>query len=243
MPDKRSALRGRIIRITSWMIPPIFACAAALVHFQFHVPRSAMVPRAKEEKPKPRSPKKKPPPKPSWQPREQPELDALRVRWEKQPIADEPDDPEFRRLHDSLLRAVAQVAREAALEQRPTSLRVTPKCHTIRCELELCGPSSAVDAIAGVLPKVERKDGPLWHELREVEPNPEAEPIEPDADAPEVERRSCRAWVVGFVVDGSKRGDLQVDGYEPTPKKKPTTEPSARKLEPRDSTKPQAEPG
>ncbi len=232
--NERARWRKRIIRTTSWLIPPIFACAAALLHFELHVPRSKMVPRAKDDKgktkPKPAPSKRQP-----WQPREQAELDALRVRFEPNPIADEPDEPDFRRQHDSLLRAVAQLAREAALTERPTSLRVIPHCHTVRCSLEICGPTTAVAAIALQIAKVERKDGPLWHELREVDPEtkPEAAPAPESPDAPEVEAQACRAWVVGFRVDGSKRGDLVIPGYEP---KRPA--PVKPAIVPSDSTQP-----
>jgi hypothetical protein len=240
----RTRARQRILLVTRWLIPPIFACAAALLHFEFHVPRSPMVPRAKEDKKKkakPRAPKKAAKERKPWQPREQAELDKLRVRWEKEAFVDEPDDVDFRRQHDTLLRAVTQIAREAALDQSPNSMRVTPHCKTIRCSLQVCGPAPAVDAIAGMLPKVERHDGPLWHELREVEPDVEAPistPKNTEAAEVEAEQRSCRAWVVGFRVDGTKRRELKIAGQEPEPTPEPT--------KPRDSTVPQGpgpEPG
>ncbi len=241
--DPRARRRQRFARAMSWLIPPIFACAAALIHFEFHVPRGPMVPRAKDtKKTKPRPPKDATK-RQSWQPREQAKLDELRARWEPTPFEDEPKDDDFRRQHESLLRAVAQVAREAALEQRPTSLRVTPVCQTIRCSLELCGPTKAIAAIAEFLPKVERTDGPLWHELREVEarvddsaaqvPKPTAEA---EAEAKPPEPRTCRAWVVGFRVDGTKRNELMVAGQEPKPTVAPKPKPT---VAPRDSTVPQ----
>lgn len=242
----RARARQRVIQITRWLIPPIFAFAAALLHYQFHVPRGPMVPRAKEDKkpkPKPRTAKKAAKERKPWQPREQAELDKLRARWEKEPFADEPDDADFRRQHDTLLRAVAQVAREDAIDRAPLSMRVTPHCKTIRCSLQICGPGSAVDSVAEMLPKIERHDGPLWHELREVEPDTEP-PITTPKDTPEaeaeVEQRSCRMWVVGFRVEGTKRKDLKIAGKEPEPDEPPKPEPPKR----RDSTVPQpTEPG
>jgi hypothetical protein len=228
-PPARSRTRQRILQATRVLIPPLFALSAVLLYNEFHVPRSPMVPRAKEDKkPKPRKPAGKKSKPAAWQPRSQAELDKLRVRWDKEAIADEPEDADFRRQHDTLLRAVVQVAREAALDRSAIAMRVTPRCRTVRCALEICAPTNAVDAVADMLPKVERHDGPLWHELREVEPD--GEPATPrDAKEPiEAEARKCRAWVVGFRVDGTKRKDLKVVGHEP-----PQPEPA------KDSTAPQ----
>ncbi|MFV8750709.1 hypothetical protein ACNOYE_09165 [Nannocystaceae bacterium ST9] len=227
--DARARRRQRLVRATSFLIPPLFACAAALVHFEFHVPRSPMVPRAKEDKKKGKPPKSTK--RQAWKPREQAKLDELRARWEKEALADEPEDADFRRQHDSLLRAVVQVAREDALDnQRSVSLRVTPHCKTIRCSLDLCGPTSAVEAIAALLPTIERHDGPLWHELREVQAEDEEPKPNAPKDAPEAEPRICKAWVVGFRVDGTKRNELKIAGREDEPAKA------------RDSTAPREQP-
>lgn len=232
------------VRVATWLIPPIFACAAALIHFEFHVPRSPMVPRDKEDKKK--KTKSRPPPakgkvdkRKSWEPRELSELEQLRTRWSGTPILDEPEDKDFRRQHESLLRAVVQVARDAGQTDptdRSAALRVTPHCYTIRCSIELCGPTKIVEQVATWLPKVERIDGPLWHEIGESEPVGEKPKSGAPTEDPNAEPRVCRAWVVGFVADGTKRNQLIIPGIEPKPPTMPVV-PTAAPAS-RDSTLP-----
>jgi hypothetical protein len=167
-------------------------------------------------------------------------LEQLRTRWAGKPISGEPVDKEFKRKHESLLRGVVQVAREAGkVDQTNTLVRVTPRCYTIRCSLEVCAPQSIVETIASYVPQVESVSGPLWYEIGEIEPvgearspTPPSKPSKPGKTKPgrpkpgktgepsetgeasdePLEPRSCRAWVVGFVYDGIERGDLLVPG-------------------------------
>lgn len=176
--------------------------------------------------------------------RELAELEKLRTRWAGKPITGEPVDKEFKRKHESLLRGVVQVAREAGkVDDVDALVRVTPRCHTIRCTIEVCAPQSVIEPIATYLPQVESVSGPLWFEVGEIEPTGEARATKPPKTTPKnpktpkqtpkppepsepvdeaAEPRSCRAWLVGFVYDGIERGDLLVPGVTQAAGQAPT---------------------
>lgn len=237
MPDTpEPRARSRALSVATWLIPPIFALAAALVHFQFHVPTSDMVPRdtgdKKAKAAKPKKPSKRPSKtadKKSGE-RDLAELERLRTRWSGTPIDDEPDDKDFRRQHESLLRGAVQIAREAgAANDRSALVRVTPRCHTIRCTIEVCADPPILDALVTYLPQVESAEGPLWHEFAET--TLAAPPTEPEADPePDPEHampRTCKAWIVGFVTEGVKRSELLVPGVTPARVEQASPKPSA----------------
>lgn len=244
MPDTpEPRARSRALSVATWLIPPIFALAAALVHFQFHVPTSEMVPRdTSDKKAKPAKPKR-PSKKPSQTAdkksgvRDLAELERLRTRWSGTPIDDEPDDKDFRRQHESLLRGAVQIAREAGAStglipqapptERSALVRVTPRCHTIRCTIEVCADPPILDALVTYLPQVESDEGPLWHEFAETSlAAPPAEP-EPEPEPDHAMPRTCKAWIVGFVVDGVKRSELLVPGVTPARVEQAAPKPSA----------------
>ena len=217
MPD-----RQKLRKIGAWLLAPVLATAAIAVQISLDVPRAPML----EHKPKkPKKPKKsaaarnaerkakaaksKTKTKKKRRQRGQRELTRLRKIWSEQALEDEPVDQHFRRRHESMLRSVVTRARARALDGAPPpAMQTRPTCHTIRCELELCGPSKLISAIADLLPGVTLDDQPLWHELREVEPT--QAPVEPQLQRKPKSDRLCRRWIVDFAHDGGNVTKLAI---------------------------------
>jgi hypothetical protein len=183
-----------------WLLAPALAIAAIGLQFAIDVPHHAMLER--EDDPpaaSPSPPVDKPlePPRP----REAAYTERLRAAWVDQPIADEPRDPRFAPAHEAVLRAVVRKA-EAAVSptNEPNAAKVEARCHTIRCDLQVCAPVKLSDGIAERLPKFVIGRATLWHELREVQADP-ARDVGP-----------CRRWIVDFAVESPNPKRLRIKG-------------------------------
>lgn len=146
-----------------------------------------------------------------WEARSPTRVARLRQSWMTRELADEPIDNHFKRHHDGLLRAAVSIARREAIGSRVVAIRTMPACRTIRCSLELCGPTSAINEIAEHLPKVELEDGPLWHSFEEEPPTREPGEPRPVAGSDEPpEPNICRRWLVSFEDDAPRRSQLRM---------------------------------
>ncbi|PRQ04536.1 hypothetical protein ENSA5_06600 [Enhygromyxa salina] len=196
-----------------WALAPALASLAIVVQISLDVPRGEMLEREpKKTKTKRKSAATRSTPRPdAWKARGVEEVEQLRARWSERPFADEPTDPSFRRRHEALLRSVATRARAEVLRgERPTPMQIRPACHTIRCELELCGPKPMIDGIAALLPGVTVVDQPLWHELREIETVAKVSKRSGTAREDHV----CRRWLVDFAIEGPAPKDLRMPDAE-----------------------------
>ncbi|PRQ10183.1 hypothetical protein [Enhygromyxa salina] len=229
--ERRGRLLGRLSplarRRAAWLLAPALATAAIAFQVGLDVPRAPMLERDQKPPKKPRksaaarnaqaqakankakakqAQSKKPP-----QRRTARALAGLRARWSDVPLEDEPINQNFRRRHDGLLRHVVTRARELELDGAPPPpMQIRPGCRTIRCDLELCGPTKLVAAIAELLPVATLADQPLLHELREVEPIHEPAP-DPKNSGPKQRKPNhqvCRRWIVDFTVDGGDPSKL-----------------------------------
>ncbi|NVB38471.1 hypothetical protein G6O69_11565 [Pseudenhygromyxa sp. WMMC2535] len=224
---------GRARAILGWLLPIVLGAGAVGFQFALDVPKGEMIPRAdKKDEKKPasreRTTRGKRTKRAGWEARSAQRVAVLRESWENQDVADEPVDEQFRRHHESLLRSAVSLARRDALDGGSAVIQTWPTCHLIRCELELCGPTPAVDGIGESLALVRWGQEPLWRELSEVEPT--REPREPQTDPARQpggekagkakkakkgeEARSCRRWVVSFENDGVARHELRMEGDE-----------------------------
>lgn len=211
-PSKRPR---RTLALEAWLLPLVLGCLAIIVQIVVDVPRAEMLEREVKKKKPPRRTRLKRPAsakakskakKPSgFEPRPAKQLAELREKWAERPLEDEPSNKEFRRRHEAVLRSAVTRARTVILgERRVTPMQIRPRCHTVRCALELCGEQDMIGAIAELLPTVTVLDEPLWHELREVEPT--REPIERQTK----DKQVCRRWIVSFTVDGPSLKDLRL---------------------------------
>jgi len=180
-------------RLLPWLIPPALALAAVGVQFLIDVPHHEML--VDEDKPEPkttaaaRTPREPTPRK--WKKRGAEYNKRLRTQWQGEPIASEPIDPRFAEHHEALLLAITKKAEAAAApDAEPDAIATVATCHTIRCELELCGPPELIDAIAETLPRFNIGRRSVWHELREVE-----------TATPKPAQR-CRGYIVDFALEG-----------------------------------------
>jgi hypothetical protein len=200
------------VRLLPWLWAPLLASLAIALQVGLDVPRAPMLERVEKPKKQPRKSaaarnagksKAKPP-----RQRTTRELAQLRERWSERPLEEEPVDQSFRRRHEGLLRSVVTRARAVALDDAmPPPMQIRPACHTIRCALELCGPSPLLASIAELLPGVTLLDQPLWHQLREVEP------VHKPSGGPSGET-VCRRWIVDFTRDGGDFKELVIPGPE-----------------------------
>jgi hypothetical protein len=212
-PRKSSGLRGRISprarRILGWLLAPLLASAAIVVQLSIDVPRAEMLERSeKKKKSKKKLRRNKRKRKRGYQPRNEGKLRRLRERWSGRPIEKEPTDQAFRRRHEALLRSVVTRVRSEVLGDAPSMpMQIRPTCHTIRCELELCGPAEVLANVAELLPEVGVGDEPLWHELREIEAKREPPKREAMRD------HACRRWIGSFAVEGPPTRELKIPEF------------------------------
>ena len=201
-----------------WWLPPLLGVLAVLFQYAFDVPKAEMLERPNKKERKAEKKKQKDAIRDlnreraktakRWTGRSADEVASLRREWMTEAIEDEPEDYRFRKHHEALLRSVVTRARTKVLGgAKPVPLQIRPKCHTLRCTLELCGPSSLVDPLAELLPKAkvrpkEGPEGPLFLELREVEP--EHEPKAGD------EAQVCRRWITTFDRDDTQIRELKL---------------------------------
>jgi hypothetical protein len=208
------------------MLAPLLATAAIAFQVALDVPSAPMLEHEAKSKKKPRKSaaarntqaaakaktNAKPAPKGHHE-RNTRALAGLRKRWSGIPFEEEPINQSFRRRHESLLRSVVTQARALALDgEALPPMQIRPGCRTIRCDLELCGPEKIVAGIADLLPNVTLDGHPLWHELSEVEPTPDALERRPKGDPKD---HLCRRWIVDFARDGGDISKLAIG--EPAP--------------------------
>lgn len=237
MPEPKPArarrrLSPRARQVGAWLLAPLLASAAIAFQIALDVPRAPML-QKQAKKPKPqrksaaarnaeRIAKAKTAAKAkasgkAQRVRSEAALAGLRTRWSEQPLEDEPINQNFRRRHEGLVRSAVTRARARALDgATPPSMQIRPKCHTVRCELELCGPSPVISAIAELLPGVTLDGHQLWHELREVEPAHDPADRKPTKD------HVCRRWIVDFKRDGGDIKKLAVPELKPPGKHEAT---------------------
>lgn len=183
-PPQDSAPRPIVVRVGSWLLAPLLGLAAVGLQYQLDVPKGEMVPRPtkeeearrKREKAKREREKQKAQAARNrgWQARPAARIEILRESWFHQPIEDEPVDKEFRRYHETLVRAAVSIARRQAskADTSPPALRIQPSCHMIRCSVDVCGPPEFVDAVSEYIPEIYGGSGPLWHLFEETEAPP-----------------------------------------------------------------------
>ncbi|KIG12851.1 hypothetical protein DB30_00969 [Enhygromyxa salina] len=199
----------------AWLLAPVLATAAIGFQVALDVPRAPMLERS--EKP-PKKPRKSAAARNAQSQAEQAKakqakakqakakrakakkphersaraLAGLRKRWADVPLEDEPINQNFRRRHEGLLRSVVTRARAQAFKDGPPPLiQIRPGCHTIRCDLELCGPAKAIATVAELLPEVTLDGQQLWHSFNEV-----------TSDREPPKGSVCRRWIVDFTHDG-----------------------------------------
>lgn len=215
---KQRRLSDRARARLGWWLPPLLGVLAVLFQYAFDVPKAEMLQRPNKKERK--AEKKKQNDKirklnrerakqaKRWEGRSADEVAALRREWMTEPIADEPEDYRFRRHHEALLRSLVTRARTKVLDgAKPVPIQIRPKCKTLRCTLELCGPSSLIDPLAEILPtaKVQPKEGPegpLFLELRALEPEHRPKVT----DEPQI----CRRWLTTFDRDDTQIRDLKL---------------------------------
>lgn len=205
----------------AWVWPPALATLAIALQLLVDVPHHSMEaddpdPPAQEHKANKPKPAAAPKPKP-WKPRGAAYVNRLRKKWSKRAIADEPIDKRFAERHEELLQAVARKAEVAVdLSREPTAI-VHARCHSVRCEFEVCALADA-EALFETIAKVHAGKRLLWHELREV-----------DGERDEDEGQTCREWIVDFAVEGPDPRTLQVREPKstPAPAPAPSDEPTA----------------
>jgi len=193
-------------RLLEWLLAPALAIAAIGLQFAIDVPHHAMLERDPDPDPETDKPATTttPPADPPREParrREAEYTERLREAWVDQPIADEPRDPRFAPAHETLLLAVVRKAEAAASPaNEPTAAKVEARCHTIRCDLQVCAPAKLSEGIAERLPQFVIGRVSLWHELREVQADP-ARDVGP-----------CRRWIVDFAVESPDLKRLRIKG-------------------------------
>jgi hypothetical protein len=217
----RAARRSPIYRALSWLVPIALAIMAVGLQYNYDVPRSEMLPRPdskakKKKKKRDRARRRRARLRSQkWEARSPTRVARLRQSWMTRELADEPIDNRFKRHHDALLRAAVSLARREAIGSRVVAIRTMPACRTIRCSIELCGPTSAIDEIAEQLPKVELEDGPLWHSFEEEPPTRDPGEPRPVAGSDEPpEPNICRRWLVTFEDDAPRRSQLRMPEAE-----------------------------
>jgi hypothetical protein len=192
----------------AWVWPPALATAAVLLQLLVDVPRGPMLDDEPEPAPAPapattaaRTPRN------HWKPRGAEYVERLRESWSTRAIADEPIDRRFAERHEQLLRAVARKAEAAvAPTEAPGTATVRARCHTIRCEFELCASIEDAEAIFDQIPRFAIDKRSLWHELREV-----------DSEGESDDEIGCRRWIVDFAIEGPDPRRLRLTrGSKPT---------------------------
>ena len=189
-----------------WVLPPALAALALGLQLLIDVPRSPMLgddptpPAETKTKTAAHRPR-------TWKPRGAKYVERLRKSWSKRAIADEPIERRFARHHEPLLRAVARKAEAAVAPfEEPVTVTTQTRCHTIRCEFELCAPIDKAEAIFEQVPHFEVGGRSLWHELREVDSERESD-----------DEVGCRRWIVEFEVEGADPRQLRLGrGSTPT---------------------------
>jgi hypothetical protein len=185
-----------------WLLPPLLALAAIAFHFAFDVPHRPMLERDEAEPPKKTTTAARTP-RP-YRARGAAYIKRLRKSWSKRPIEDEPIDPRFAEHHEHLLRAVLRKAEAAAMPaDEPNQVTERATCHTIRCELQFCAEPELAEGIVEHLPKFKIRGRKLWHELREVESEPN-DARESDDD------QSCHRYLVDFAIEGADPRNLKL---------------------------------
>ncbi len=203
----------------AWLLPPVLALLAVGLQFALDVPHHPMLMRedptpsdkkttaartkrgdAKSKQAKQAKRKRTKATTKNYRPRGAAYTTRLRASWSARPIADEPKNPRFAEHHEALLRAVARKAEAAAApNDEPVLSSTRIACHTIRCDFELCAPTTLAEAIAEQLPRFHVGSRELWHELREVEGAREPKP-----------GQACRRYIVDFAVEGADPRKLRV---------------------------------
>jgi hypothetical protein len=185
----------------AWVWPPALATAAVVLQLLIDVPRSPMLDDEPEPKPAPETKattaahRSRP-----WKPRKAEYVERLRKSWSTRAIADEPIERRFAWHHEKLLHAVARKAEATAIPgEAPMTVTTRARCHTIRCEFELCAPIDDAEAIFEVVPRFAIGKRSLWHELREVDSERESD-----------DEVGCRRWIVDFAVEGADPRRLRV---------------------------------
>jgi hypothetical protein len=183
------------------LLPPVLALAAIGLQFAIDVPHGPMI---VHDDPKPPA-KKTTAARTSrvgkqWKPRGEAYTRRLRKSWSSRPLADEPKDRRFADHHEELLRAVARkVEAAAAPSDEPMLISTRVDCHTIRCDFELCAPTTFSAAIVEQLPRFKVGKRSLWHELREVE-----------SEQAKQGARACHRYIVDFEVEGADPRNLRL---------------------------------